>query len=142
MFKSKAFLNGLTLHSIFFILGLLPNWGFCQEDKYIYGNVCNSKDNSPIPYANVYFTSTGKGTVTNEKGDFKLWISDKTQNDSLTVSFVGYKPFKRFISFNTFLDSVKVKLDEQSTLLQTLIQTFFRHQKNEAISLNSVAGEY
>lgn len=47
------------------------------------------EQNLPIPFANVIFSGTTEGTITDENGKFYL-ESDETRA-ALTVSFIGYQ---------------------------------------------------
>ena len=47
-------------------------------------------NNSPVPYANVYFPDTTIGTITDEEGLF--YIEDEVTHSKLNISFLGYEP--------------------------------------------------
>lgn len=60
--------------------------GLCQP-LTVESRVVDSKTGQPIGYANVYATS-GRGTVTNSDGDFRLLAADTAH---VRISFVGYE---------------------------------------------------
>lgn len=47
---------------------------------------------NPVPYASVYISGTGNGTLSNHSGYFKL--SNVDINDTLIISFIGYEKLK------------------------------------------------
>lgn len=82
----------------FFFLILLPFSIFCQTHT-LTGSVKDTS-NLPIPFVNI-FTTTGEGTLTNEKGEFVLKVN--TLPVQLVVSHVSYQ-------------SVILKISEEKTL--------------------------
>jgi len=74
--------------AMFFFIFLDSN-AWSQNTK-VSGKVQDALTNEPIPFANVAFKGTFVGTVTDINGNFSI-DSDKA-TDSLTASFVGYKP--------------------------------------------------
>ena len=66
-----------------------------------------------IPNAEVYYTNTLNGTITNEEGKAKITV----ENDTLTLSHIGYKTKKIFTdnSFSkatVYLNPQEIQLDE------------------------------
>ena len=57
----------------------------------------------PLPFATIGIISTGRGTVTNNNGEFGLKIPRDCINDSLSVSYLGY--FSRKIPVRSALDN-------------------------------------
>jgi len=71
---------------------------------------------SPLPFVNIYWLGTQKGTVTNEKGEFT--IERKAGNERIVVSYVGYK------NDTIFIEPGKTKIDivlSNSVLLNEVI---------------------
>jgi iron complex outermembrane receptor protein len=61
------------------------------------GKVSDASDNNPLPGANVIY-APGRGTVTNDKGMFRLLLKPGDYN--LQFRFIGYTPFYRNISLS------------------------------------------
>jgi len=61
---------------------------FVHAQTKVAGKVVD-ENGEPMPYVNIVFTGSTKGTITNEKGEFYLQ-SDKTYK-SITLAFLGYK---------------------------------------------------
>ena len=66
-----------------------------------------------IPNAEVYYTNTLNGTITNEEGKAKITV----ENDTLTLSHIGYAPKKiftdkTFTKATVYLNPQEIQLDE------------------------------
>lgn len=79
---------------------------FGQIDHSISYTVIDSNSKLPVPYATIYNHFTGDGTVTNLKGQFNWKVL--TINDSLTLSFVGYKS-QTFTYKKTIPDTIYIQ---------------------------------
>lgn len=62
-----------------------------QKIGSVSGKITDEDTGEPLPYATVAITNKGKGTVTNFNGEFVLKISPDMYEDTLSVSFLGYK---------------------------------------------------
>ena len=76
-----------------------PEW----EIKYITGVISDLETGEPLPFATIGIMSKGRGTVTNNNGEFGLKISRDCVNDSLSVSYLGY--YSRTIPVREALDN-------------------------------------
>lgn len=61
-----------------------------QKFNYITGKIIDNETSEPLPFAAVALKNTGKGTVTNNNGNFGLKITPDLLNDTLSVSYLGY----------------------------------------------------
>jgi hypothetical protein len=77
----------------------IPEW----EVRYISGVITDNESGEPLPYATIGIMSTGRGTVSNNNGEFGLKITLDCINDSLSVSYLGY--FGRKIPVRSTLDN-------------------------------------
>jgi len=77
----------------------IPDW----EVKQITGVITDDETGEPLPFASVGIMRTGRGTVTNNNGEFGLKITRDCVNDSLSVSYLGY--FSRKIPVINTLDN-------------------------------------
>lgn len=68
-----------------------------QTHIEIRGKVLDQKSNEPLPYANIGIKNSSLGTVSNEQGEFDFFVPVDLKNDSLMVSYIGYKTFKESI---------------------------------------------
>jgi hypothetical protein len=62
----------------------IPEWVFIR------GKIADAETSEPLPYATIGISRRGRGTVTNNNGDFILKIQRECLNDTLSVSYVGY----------------------------------------------------
>ena len=58
--------------------------------KYITGKIVDDETSEPLPFATIVLMNKGKGTVSNNNGDFGMKISSDLYNDTLSVSYLGY----------------------------------------------------
>jgi hypothetical protein len=61
-----------------------------NEVKYISGKIVDEETLEPLPFATIALKNKGKGTVTNNNGEFGLKITPDLLNDTLAVSYLGY----------------------------------------------------
>lgn len=59
--------------------------------KYITGKIIDNETNEPLPFATIALKNKGKGTVSNNNGDFGMKITPDLLNDTLSVSYLGYQ---------------------------------------------------
>jgi hypothetical protein len=57
----------------------------------ISGRVTDEESGEPLPFATVALKNRGKGTISNNNGDFVMNISPDLSNDTLFISYLGYK---------------------------------------------------
>lgn len=74
------------------IILLLPvGLSVCAQEQLVKGIVLGSNDQKPLESVNVLNLSKLSGTITDDKGAFEIYAS---ANDTLYLSFLGYKPIK------------------------------------------------
>ncbi len=61
-----------------------------QKVKYITGKIIDNETSEPLPFAALALKNKGKGTVTNNNGNFGMKITPDLLNDTLSVSYLGY----------------------------------------------------
>ncbi|MFO8235932.1 MAG: carboxypeptidase-like regulatory domain-containing protein [Bacteroidales bacterium] len=57
----------------------------------IEGQIFDKKNKKPLPYCNIGLKGKSMGTVTNASGDFILKLPAENYNDTIVVSYLGYK---------------------------------------------------
>lgn len=80
--------------------------------------VVMDEQNNPVPFANVIFSNSSVGTITNENGKFYL----QSDNDykSLEVSFMGFKTRKVTLVKNVTY-GMEIVLEEEASALQEVV---------------------
>ena len=101
----NAVLNSKT--SIFLLFLLLYGVNLFSQTS-VNGKVISSSTNDAVPFANIYFQGTTKGTTTDFDGYFTLFSEDNY--DSLVISYVGYKP--KTVPLNVGQNNITIQLDE------------------------------
>jgi len=80
------------------------------EAKYITGLIVDDETLEPLPFATIGLKNKGRGTVSNNNGEFGLKITSDLVNDTLSVSYLGYfgreMPVKQALG-NNFTISMK-----------------------------------
>ncbi|HUW91957.1 MAG TPA: carboxypeptidase-like regulatory domain-containing protein [Bacteroidales bacterium] len=70
------------------------------------GRVTDSETGEPLQYATIGISHRGKGTVTNNNGDFIMKVTNECMNDTLSISYVGY--INRFIPVKSLPGNVMI----------------------------------
>ncbi|MBC8265531.1 MAG: carboxypeptidase-like regulatory domain-containing protein [Flavobacteriales bacterium] len=55
------------------------------------GTILDEKNEHPLPYANIINLNNGKGTISNEHGNFTIDIANLKMNDTIRFQCIGYK---------------------------------------------------
>lgn len=121
------------------------------QTHYIEGNISDRTTNEPIPFVNVFFNNTTKGTTTDVNGDYILGNLDSGLY-TLVISIVGYEVINREIRLK---DGKHLKLDyklkESVTNLSEVLLVGkedkkwtkdFRRFKREFLGANSGSMKY
>lgn len=61
--------------------------------KTIRGSVSDVKNEEPIPFCNISILGKGKGTISNQNGNFSFKIPEELFKDTLRFSCIGYTPY-------------------------------------------------
>ena len=93
---------------------------FSQEDKFVSGNILNSKTNLPIENVNIVNLNKVIGTATAKGGEFEI---NAQLNDTLHFSYLGYKSIKvrvtnDWIKYGT---DIKIELTELALALEEVV---------------------
>lgn len=97
----------------------------------IYGFVLDKDTKKPIPYAHIGLPKLGIGTTSGKNGFFELKIPKKYASEIMTVSFMGYKTFKKKIAdikspFDLFLEEATLELGEIIVADEAAIENIIR----------------
>lgn len=99
------------------LLLVVNHVGIAQE-TLIQGKVIDAASGDPLPFVNIVFKGTTIGTTTDFDGNFTLRTSNAT--DSLTASYVGYKPRTKAV-MRGVKQTINFQLAEEMTGLQEVI---------------------
>jgi|AntAceMinimDraft_17_1070374.scaffolds.fasta_scaffold00792_4 hypothetical protein len=90
----KSLKLALKISFIFLVLLLNTFVCFSQNLITVNGIVIDKNTNLPLSYANIGLTNSNIGTVSNKDGEFVLKVSKNNINDSVSISYIGYKTYK------------------------------------------------
>lgn len=114
----------MRLFALLFFLGALHTITVQSQSNYdnvINGIVFDDTSKKPLPYANISFLNNNVGTVSNINGEFRIIVPTTSKNDSLQISYIGFKPVKHKIS-ETSKDA-KFFLVEDMQILDEIVVT-------------------
>jgi hypothetical protein len=60
-----------------------------EKPRYITGKIIDNETSEPLPFATIALKNKGKGTVTNNNGNFGMKITTDQYNDTLSFSYLG-----------------------------------------------------
>jgi Ca-activated chloride channel family protein len=99
------------------IVLFLAIWGIqATPPRIVTGKVTDAAGGSPIPGVNVSLKGTSNGTVTSEKGDYRISVPD--DKSTLVFSFIGYVAKEVRVGTRS---SVNVQLSMDVTSLQEVV---------------------
>jgi pimeloyl-ACP methyl ester carboxylesterase len=102
------------LYSVMFVITGLS----IKAQTTIEGTVKN-KDNDFIPYCSIGIKNTKIGTITNEKGVYKISVPDSLKNSEIVFSSVGY--FDKVVSTKDLQANGHIILAYKATILDAVV---------------------
>ena len=110
----KIKLTILYLMSIFLNTTIAQVSSDSLQEFIVEGKIIDRKTRQPIPYVAIYNKNTGRGTLSNLEGYFKLKIYQFS--DTVSIQCIGYKT--QTLTFNESVSFYTVKLNENVQVLQ------------------------
>jgi len=110
----------MKFFSVFFLLFFISGFLFAQNEKRVNGVVRSAMDKELLAFASVGIPGTGIGTVTNESGMFTIHIPSGNHQDSLMISFVGFKSWVGEIQ-KLKGDTLYFELEPETILLDEVV---------------------
>lgn len=98
---------------------LSPFSGLTQSKQLISGTVLSASTKEPLSYATVALKKRMIGIITNEEGRFDLYIPEDTQDDTLVISYFGFK--HALVALNSIHSSLEIKLQSSAVELQEVV---------------------
>jgi hypothetical protein len=97
-----------------FFLLFLCTLNLLAQNTLVTGRVLHAQTKEPIPFANIKFSNSKKGTITGVEGEFKLQTIEKVSY--IHISFVGYKN-KKVPVINGEKQKLQILLEEDLEML-------------------------
>ncbi|ADF51664.1 carboxypeptidase-like regulatory domain-containing protein [Zunongwangia profunda] len=86
------------------VIALFSIHVIAQEKFIIEGRIIDKETKTPLVYASIIFSDKSLGTTTDENGNFTFPLFDTKLSDSISITYMGYKPIKL-----TVAESMKLK---------------------------------
>src|SRR2546430_469799 len=90
---------------------------FCQE--VLICVVTSFKDKKTLAFANIVLAKDFSGTTSDENGDFRLSLQSSNSNDSIVISYVGFKTVKELVS--VVVKNGAICLEESAVMLNEVV---------------------
>ncbi|MBL7933942.1 MAG: carboxypeptidase-like regulatory domain-containing protein [Bacteroidia bacterium] len=90
-----------------------------QNKKLITGTIVDASNNDPVSFASVSLKKQLIGTVSNDDGQFDFYIPEDLSDDSLLISFFGYK--QQAIALNDIKGALNIKLKPSAFQLEEVV---------------------
>lgn len=120
---------------LFFFLGIM--FSMQAQENTVKGVVTDSNIGSPLPGASVLVKGKAVGVTTDFDGAYTIRV---TQNDTLIISFVGYKTQQIPVAGKT---TINVALQEEASQLEEIVVVGYGAQKKSSVTgaVSNVKGE-
>ena len=99
------------------LLLVVLSQGFSQE--ILAGKVISCKDKKSLAYANIVLIKDLSGTTSDENGEFRLSLQSVNPNDSIAISYVGFKTVKEQVS--VILKNGIICLEDATVILDEVV---------------------
>ena len=105
----------IFIHIMFIILSFLY---ILSINAQVEGVIFDQKSNEPIEFATISIEGTSIGVMSNENGQFKIFMPEAYQDKNLIISCLGYKndtlvmPYKHNKVYNIYLSEEQILLPE------------------------------
>lgn len=107
---------------------LLTFFTFCIYSQTKVSGIVKEVSEEPVPFANVFFKGSQKGTISDENGRF--YLESSQTHDSLIVSFVGYKNTEIFLQKKVNYDLTIILEEDTESLDEVVIYSGKTSKKN------------
>ena len=106
---------------IFFIilLSFFNLASIAQSKSVISGVVKNQENDETLPYASITLLNYAIGTISNEDGEFDFYIPISKQNDTISISFIGFNTY--LIPVRNVKSPLEIRLTPATNLLEEII---------------------
>ena len=105
---------------IYIVFTLLSTYSFAQ--KTIRGTITGAETKTTLPYVNIGIQGTEIGTISNEKGEFRLQLKESVQpTDSLLFSFIGFETKAFLIKSLVNKENLEIELTPSNEELEEVV---------------------
>ncbi|RYM32369.1 hypothetical protein ERX46_13890 [Brumimicrobium glaciale] len=95
-----------------------------------------STNGEPVPFAMVQLQNEKQRTRTNLNGEFKIRISDKSINEVIIISLIGYETYRKSINSKSLTKPLKIVLTEKVTEFEEVtVQALKNYEAEEIVKM-------
>ena len=87
----------------------------------IEGTIKDGKNNESLPFASITLKKSRLGTISNENGEFDMYIPEKVKSDTLVVSYIGFNNYE--IPVKRINNVLNITLTEANNVLDEVLLT-------------------
>lgn len=107
------------------------SFGFYAQENLISGEIKDSQTNSSLEYVNIGIVNKNAGTVSNEKGIFKLKLNEKVNpNDTIVFSHIGFET-KKIVVNQLKSKQNEIKMTPFENSLKEVVVTFKKPKEKQ-----------
>jgi len=109
-------MKSLLLLFLFFLF-LAP--ASAQDNYAVEGIIFAKETRGPLPFASISLKNFALGTISNEKGQFDIYIPRSMQQDTLLVSYIGFNSYE--IPLKNIQKPISVLLETANNVLDEIV---------------------
>ena len=113
-------MNTKLLHILFFALAIVPWLTYSQTNNIEVKGIILDESNYPVPFVAVGIVEKYIGTASTEDGEFSFLITKDELKDSLSISSLGFDPYKIMVEDYLKLEKKEIVLKETVTELNEI----------------------
>ena len=101
------------------LLAFFPQSFITYGQEVLVGKVTSCKDKKPLAFANIVLAKDFSGTTSDENGEYHLKLQSSKSNDSIAVSYIGFKAVKLPVA--TVIKNGAVCLEDATVVLREVV---------------------
>ncbi len=117
----KYFCGYMKRVLLFLLLFFISLSGFSQKNLIITGRVIDKESGEGVSFSHIGICGKAIGTVSNVNGEFEIKIPPYYLHDSICISSIGYKTFRKEIEQLLGIDPLIINLSQEISVLQEVI---------------------
>jgi hypothetical protein len=107
-------------YTIYLVVFVAIQFSVAAQNKIlISGNVVDAASNAGLPFATVSLKKQLIGIVTNEAGNFDLYVPEELMDDTLLVSYFGYR--QQLLKLRTLQSPMSIRLQQSTVNLKEIV---------------------
>ena len=107
-------------HLIGFLLLFMFLSSVSAQDNFAVEGIIYAKETKePLPFASISLKNFTIGTISNEKGQFDIYIPKSMRQDTLVVSYIGFTGYE--IPLKNILKPISIQLETANNVLDEIV---------------------